>query len=185
MKVWWIAVVGLMLAGAPARAAEAPDKQVIKGTDGTPLAVLVICNDCQSPAGTGCHGGAEVGWLDGKPCGKCLIDANYGIPLIYPYDLHIAGKLVKPDGSPVTERFVKAFLSNTWSTRTRVAEDGSFRLMLGATADRKSREPLVIDVGTRVDSIKGEDPYYAMFLLPPDYDPCPADAMKTPPAQKP
>jgi hypothetical protein len=61
--------------------------------------------------------------------------------------------------------------------RTRTLDDGLFRLLLGATAERKGKG-LVIKLGDRVapkDSKSGE---YALFMLPPNYKPCGAAPAK-------
>jgi hypothetical protein len=180
MKVWWMAAISMMLASTAVHAGQLAGEQPIKDTDGTTIAVLTVCSDCQSEAGKSCYSGAEAGWLAGKPCGKCLIQRNYGEAVNYPYDLQITGTLTDPDGQPVKDRFVKAFLPNGWTIRARTSEKGAFRLMLGATTDRRSREPLVTDLGARIDKQKGDNPYYAIFLLPPSYKPCAADAMTSP-----
>jgi hypothetical protein len=180
MKLLWIAALSMMVVSAAGHAAPPPDEQLIKDPDGgTPLAVLTVCNDCRSGEGKSCYSGAEQGWLNGKPCGKCLIDSNYGVLLRYPYDLHITGTLTDPEGTPVKSRLVQVFLPSGWTVRGRTSEQGTFRLMLGATAERKSKQPLVTNLGTRIDTEKGKDPYYALFLLPVSYKPCPATAVKS------
>lgn len=180
MKLWWRAALITMMATATAGAASQPDVQPIKDGEGSTFGVLVLCNDCPSGASKkGCHTGAEEGWLEGKPCGKCMLAANYGAQLKYPYDLHVTGTLSDPDGKPVKDRFVKLFLANGWSVRTKTSAQGTFRLTLGATETRKAKQPLVTDLGTRVDSIKGADPYYAIFLLPESYKPCSPEAATT------
>jgi hypothetical protein len=181
MQRRWIAGLILVLFAARAQAAGAPDEMQVKTADGRVLGVLLFCNDCKS-AGKGCLTGAEEGWLSGKPCGKCMVENNHDIILKYPVDIHITGKLVDASGKPVKERFVKLFLPNGWGVRTKTYDEGNFRLMLGATTERESKQPLLVDVGTRVDSIKGTDPYYAMFLMPETYKPCSASAEK--PAKK-
>ena len=178
MKLRWTATLSVIMASTALHAAQLPSEQPIKDHEGTTLAILTVCNDCQSGEGKSCYSGAEQGWLNGKPCGKCLIESNFGELLKYPYDLHITGTLTDPSGKPVKDRFVKAFLPSGWSIRGRTSELGTFRLMLGATAERKSKEPLTVDLGTRIDTQKGDDPFYAIFLLPPSFKPCAADAMK-------
>lgn len=180
-KRGWIAALSMMMmASTAAHAAQLPDEVTIKDPDGSgTVAVITLCNDCQSGEGKGCYTGAEDGWFKGAPCGKCLVDSNFRSLLKYPYDLQIIGTLVAPSGEPVKDRFVQVFLPNGWTVRGRTSELGTFRLMLGATADRKAKEPLVTDIGTRIDTKKGTDPYYAMFLLPESYKPCPADAVKS------
>lgn len=184
MKVGWIVALSMMVASAAGHAAPLPDEQTIKDPDGgAPIAVVTVCNDCQSGEGKSCYSGAEEGWLSGKPCGKCLINSNFGVLLKYPYDLHITGKLTDPDGTPRKGRLVQVFLPSGWTVRARTSDQGSFRLMLGATANRKGKQPLVTDLGTRIDTEKGKDPYYALFLLPVSYKPCAAGAMTAPEAK--
>ncbi len=171
MKVWWRAALSIViLAAGVARAA---DSTPVKGPGGESIGLVLACNDCQKGSGSKCFAGAEEGWLQGKPCGKCLVAANSESPMKYHYDLHFAGKLTSASGKPVKERFVKLFLTNGWGVRTRTDEDGSFRLMLGATEERKVTEPVVIDLGTFVDNVKNKnDEYFAMFFVLPDYKPC-------------
>ena len=177
MTVRWMAALSVMMVSAAAYASS--NEQPIKGADGVTVAVLANCNDCQSGESATCHSGAEQGWLNGKPCGKCLLDANYGVTLKYPYDVHIVGNLVDPEGKPVKDRFVKAFLPNGWTIRGRTAEQGKFRLMLGATAERQSKEPVVVNLGQHVDTKKGDDQFYSVFILPESYKPCDAAATKS------
>ena len=177
MQMWLVMMVTLALttAASAVRAESAPDVLRLKGPDGDTLAVVVQCNSCAAQGGsTKCHTGAEEGYLDGQPCGKCMINENFGARLAYPYDIHITGKLVDKDGQPVKNRFVKIFLANGWSVRTRTSDAGTYRLMLGATVERKGSTPLVTDLGTRVDAPKDNKDYYAMFLLPDGYKTCPA-----------
>jgi len=177
MKRWWMAALGMMMIGAAAYAAAEPGSQTVKDANGDTIGVLVICNDCKSGGGKLCHGGAEEGWLDGKPCGKCLLQANFGPALKYGSDLHVTGTLLDPSGKPIKDRFVKLFLPNGWGSRTKTWEKGTFRIMLGATAARTAKEPVVVDIGTRVDTTTKNDQYFAMFLLPQDYKPCPDDTV--------
>jgi len=178
MQKWLLMVVGLALVTAArfAQAETVPDVQPVKSPDGTTLGVLVQCNSCASATGDSkkCHTGVEEGYLDAQPCGKCMITENYGATLLYPYDLHFIGKLVDAQGQPVKDRFVKVFMANGWNIRSRTGQDGGFRLMLGATAERKSTTPLVVNLGTRADSPKDNKDYYAMFLLPDGYKACSA-----------
>ncbi len=188
MKLRWAVVVIAGLVGAFAQGALAADQIPFKGKEGESLGVVVLCNDCQSATGKQCHTGAEEGWLAGKACGKCLLESNWGAAPQSPYDIHIIGVLVDTDNKPIKDRFVKLFLANGWGVRTRTDEEGKFRLTLGATMERKG-EPAVLDLGTRVDSIKGNDPQYAIFLLPDPYKPCTrkpeaAKPDKTKPAKK-
>jgi hypothetical protein len=172
----WLVMVGalaLTTATTTVQAQKAPDVQPIKGTDGETWAMLVQCNSCSSPGGKKCHAGAEEGFLNGQPCGKCMIVENYGARFSYPYDLHLTGKLVDAQGKPIKDRFVKIFMANGWNIRTRTSEAGTYRLMLGATAERKSATPLVIDLGTRADAPADNKDFYAMYLLPEGYKACP------------
>jgi len=178
MQLRWILGLTLMLAAAPVHATNAADEVEVKTADGKVLGVLVFCNDCKSGNGKGCVTGAEEGWLHGKPCGKCLVESNHGTFLKYPVDIHVTGTVVDAAGKPAKDRFVKLFLPNGWGVRTRTFDEGKFRLMLGATAERESKQPLVVDVGTRVDAIKGNDQYYALFMMPKTYKPCGAAAEK-------
>jgi len=193
MTMRWSAI-GLALAiavmvPAPSRAQQGADQVDLKTPDGKTFGVVIFCNDCAKPKGKGpCDQGAENGWFQGKPCGQCLLKANPNVLVRYPYDLHVTGKLVDADGKPVKERFVKLFMPNGWGVRTRTLDDGTFRLMLGATADREGKTPITIDLGTRTDSKKGEDPYFAMFMLPQTYTACSAadaPAAAAAPAAKP
>ncbi len=176
----------LMMTAQMTRAENAADVQVIKGPDGATLAMMVQCNSCANSRGASkkCHTGAEEGYLNGQPCGKCMITENYGVALHYPYDLHFTGILVDADGKPIKDRFVKVFMANGWNIRTRTGADGAYRLMLGATAERKSTTPLLIDLGKRADSPTDNKDYYAMFLLPENYKACPASAKPHPQGEK-
>jgi hypothetical protein len=177
MQKWlmMVLILALLAAGPAVRAEEAKDVVPIKGSDGQTLAVLVQCNNCSARrGGKKCHTGAEEGYLNGEACGKCMITENYGARLAYPFDLHLIGKLVDAQGQPIKGRFVKVFMANGWNIRTRTSDAGTYRLMLGATIERKSTTPMVIDLGTRVDAPEVNKDYYAMFLLPNDYKACPA-----------
>ena len=183
MQQWLpMVVLGLMTAAPFAQAESPPDVQPVKSPDGMTLGILLQCNSCASATGDSkkCHKGVEEGYLDAQPCGKCMITENYGAMLSYPYDLHFIGKLVDAQGQPVKDRFVKIFMANGWNIRSRTSQDGGFRLMLGATAERKSSTPLVVNLGTRVDSPKDNKDYYAMFLLPESYKACSAPAKPQP-----
>ena len=179
-------VLALMTVTRVVQAENAPNVQPVKSPDGATLGLIVQCNSCTSATGDPkkCHNGVEEGYLAAQPCGKCMITANYGTTLSYPYDLHFIGKLVDAQGQPVKDRFVKVFLANGWNIRSRTGQDGAYRLMLGATAQRKSSTPLVTDLGTRVDSPKDNKDYYAMFLLPEGYKVCSAEDKPQPKKQK-
>jgi hypothetical protein len=178
MQKWLMMVLLLapLAAGPAVRAEDGKDVFPIKSSDGETLAVLVQCNNCstRSAGSKKCHTGVEEGYLNGQACGKCMITENFGARLAYPFDLHLIGKLVDAQGQPIKDRFVKVFMANGWNIRTRTSDAGTYRLMLGATVERKSTTPLVIDLGTRVDSPQENKEFYAMFLLPNDYKPCPA-----------
>lgn len=174
VKFWSIVV---LIAGVSAVAWGAPQRAEVdaRDADGGLVAKVVVCHDCKDPhrkSSDPCDAGASDGWRDGQPCGSCLLQANWGILIEYAYDLHVNGTLVDAAGEPVVGRFVKMSLPNGWSVRTRTADDGSFRLMLGATLERKSPKPIVVDMGKWVDSVHGEDPHFSLYLLPPDYKPC-------------
>jgi hypothetical protein len=169
--------MSIMAAVMAARLA-AGEVQPIKDREGNAVAVIVTCDTCQAgtdKAGKACAVGAEKGWFNGLPCGECLLRANAQEPLGYPYDLHIMGKLADGSGTPVKERFVRLFFPNGWTMRARTSDDGSFHLMLGATAEKKSTQPLLTDLGTFVDKGKGSN-YFALFILPESYKPCPAQS---------
>jgi len=180
---WQAAVTIVTLATALSRAAA--DILPVRDEDGNTLAVVVVCSECQSPTtAKTCAGGTEHGWLDGKPCGQCLLQQNAVATMTYPYDLHFTGTLVDATGAPLKNRFVKLFMANGWSVKTRTSESGTFRLMLGATLTRKSKTPLVTDLGKRLDTRPADDAQYALFFLPAHFTPCPPGADK-PPAKTP
>lgn len=174
MKLYWTAGMSVIMAVMAARLAAA-EVQPVKDREGNTLAVIVTCDSCQAgadKAGKECALGAEKGWLNGFACGECMLMANAREPLAYPYDLHIMGKLVDGAGAPVKERFVRLFFPNGWKVRGRTSDDGSFHLMLGATAEKKSKQSLLTDLGTFVDKGKSGD-QFALFILPQSYKPCP------------
>jgi len=184
MKAWCVATLtmAIVATGFPVWAA---NETMVKGPDGETLGVVLQCNDCAPSAAHSkkCRGGTEEGWMNGKPCGQCLVASNRKNPWRYPYDLHFTGVLKDAAGKPIKDRFVKLFTANGWSIRTRTSDQGGFRLMLGATGDRKSKQPVVTDLGTLVDvQPASKDAQFAMFLLPSPYEPCPADSV--PPAKK-
>ncbi len=145
---------------------------VVKDPEGKTLAVVVDCNTCEDPRkGNSCETGAETGFHEGKPCGKCLLDANFPIRIPYGYDLQFIGTLKDESGQPVKGKFVRLYLPNTWTVRTRTLDDGMFRLLLGATAERKGKG-LVIKLGDRMMHKDSKAAEYALFMLPPDYKPC-------------
>ena len=152
----------------PAHATSDP----VKDPEGKTLAVVVDCNSCQDPAkGKDCEGGIDGGYFDGQPCGKCLLDANFPTRIPYPYDLQFMGYLKDENGQPLKGKFVRLYLPNTWTVRTRTLDDGLFRLLLGATAERKGKG-LVIKLGDRTMRKDSKAAEYALFMLPPEYKKC-------------
>jgi hypothetical protein len=184
MKLWRIVGLSIIAVTAATQVMAAENMQPIKDPDGNSLGVVVICTSCRSSdsSAKGCHTGVQQGWLSGKPCGKCMLAENAGQTPRYAYDLHFTGKLVDDAGAPRKERFVRVFLPNGWTVRSRTAADGSFRLMLGATESRKSKNPVVVDLGTRVDAKQGTDDY-SLYFLAESYKACPPEAA-TPAARK-
>jgi hypothetical protein len=185
MKLWWVLGLNIIIAATVAtRVIAAENTQLIKDPDGNSVGLLVICSSCESSGGSArrCQTGVQQGWLNGKQCGKCMLAANAGQTLHHAYDLHFTGTLVDNAGAPRKERFVRMFLANGWTVRTRTGNDGGFRLMLGATENRKSKNPVVVDLGTRVDAKPGTEDY-SFYVLPESYKPCPPEAA-TPGAQK-
>ena len=174
----WYGSVGITLfvATMATQAHAGGQVQPIKDPNGNTLAVVVNCDSCKTASegkGTPCVAGADDGWLDGQPCGRCLLAANAQQGLMFGYDIHIVGKLVDGAGNPLKERFVKMFTPAGWSMRARTTDDGSFHFIMGATAERKSQSPVLSDVGTHADTAKGT-PYYTFFLLPESFQQCPA-----------
>lgn len=144
----------------------------VKDTEGKTLAVILDCNSCQDPkAGKNCEAGAEKGFAAGKGCGKCLLEANYPTRIQYPYDLQFIGYLKDENGQPMKGKFVRLYLPNTWTVRTRTLDDGMFRLLLGATAERKGKG-VVVKLGDRTMRSDSKASEYALFMMPEDYKPC-------------
>ena len=144
----------------------------VKDPDGHTLAVVIDCNSCQDAGkGKNCQTGAESGFNDGKACGKCLLDANFPTRIPYGYDLQFLGYLKDENGQPLKGKFVRLYLPNTWTVRTRTLDDGLYRLLLGATTDRKGKG-LVIKLGDRTMRKDSKATEYALFMLPPDYKQC-------------
>lgn len=163
-------VVFLTLALAlPAYAGSDP----VKDPQGNLLAVVIDCNSCKDGKGKSCETGVENGFSDGKACGKCLLDANFPIRIPYPYDLQFTGFIKDESGQPLKGKFVRLYLPNTWTVRTRTGDDGSFRLLLGATEERKGKG-VVINLGDRTMRKDSKLAEYSMFMLPPNYKPCAA-----------
>lgn len=173
MKLWWVAGLCLGLTLSAAEAQPLRNEVEIRDADGKLYAIAVICSDCKEDGKASCAPGALDGWVDGKPCGSCLVKSNAQTLIKYPYDLHFTGKLVDKDGNPVTNRFVKMLLPNGWGVRSKSSATGTFRLMLGATEDRKGTKPIVTSLGDRLDLTSGkDDEQFTIYLMPPDYTPC-------------
>ena len=81
------------------------------------------------------------------------------------------GYLKDENGQPLKGKFVRLYLPNTWTVRTRTLDDGLFRLLLGATAERKGKG-LVIKLGDRTMRKDSKAAEYALFMLPPNYKQC-------------
>src|SRR5262245_44353051 len=171
MRLMGVLVAMLAFLVAPAGATT----DVVKDPEGKTLAVILDCNSCQKPDAKGgkCESGADMGFNDGKPCGKCLLDANFPTRIPYAYDLQFIGYLKDEKGQPLKGKFVRLYLPNTWTVRTRTGDDGLFRLLLGATVDRKGKG-LVIPLCTRTLPKDTKAAEYALYMLPPNYKTCAA-----------
>jgi len=147
-------------------------EQKVADPAGKAIGVILDCNSCKDPSsGKDCASGVEDGFHDGKRCGKCLIEANFGTKLLYANDLWMTGTLLDKDGAPLKDQFIRLFLPNTWTVRTRSSAQGFFRLLLGATLDRQG-EPIKVDLGKRTRLKDGSEGDYALYMLPLDYKPC-------------
>jgi hypothetical protein len=176
MQIWRVIVLGLMIAST-AQAAE--DRVPLKDENGKTLGVFLFCNECEKPAaepGKRCLQGAVDGWLDGKPCGSCLVKSNWGVLVRYPRDLVVNGKLVREDGTPAKNHYVKLFTSNGWGARTQANPDGSFKMRLGATAERDKGKAIEIDIGERVDRSHDGKDQFSFYLMPEVFVDCGAEA---------
>jgi len=165
-------IVGVLLVlAASATAAFATEHKVVDPT-GKVIGIILDCNSCKEPGdGKSCTTGVQQGYHDGKPCGKCLMTANFGKRLLYPYDLQITGTLTRPDGEPLADEFMRLYLPNTWTVRTKTMDTGLYRLVLGATEDRKG-DVLKIELPPRGRAkVDGADDY-ALYMLPENYKPC-------------
>ncbi len=163
-----VAISALLAVGGVVSAAE----HKVTDPKGNTVGVILDCNSCQDPEkGENCQTGVQDGFHDGKACGQCLMLSNYGTKVIYAYDVYVTGTLNQPDGQPLVNEFVRLYLPNTWTVRTRTTEKGQFRLVLGATAPREG-DPMSAEIGprTRVKAESAED--YALFFLPENYKPC-------------
>lgn len=146
----------------------------LKDAKGRTTAVIITCNDCAKP-GKGCYDGAEQGWREGRPCGKCLVQKAAGQPIEIVSDYHLSGKIVDPDGRPRKDRYVKFFVSNGWGHRTRTLEDGTFHLMLGGSAPKEEKKKAIpVSLGTLVDEQGEKDENFSFYLMPADFVPCDA-----------
>jgi hypothetical protein len=153
-------------------------QDLVKDPKGKTLAVIQDCSTCKDEQGKDCVAGKETGYSGGADCGQCLLEANFGTRIGYPYDVHIVGKLKDETGKPMGNKFVQVSLPNTWRIRTRTQEDGSYRIMLGATLPKaKSTDLLVVDLGTRtMPSTEGSAGQYSLFMLQDGYKACSKDA---------
>jgi hypothetical protein len=159
--------LALIVVAAPSGASE----QLVKDPSGKTIAVILDCNSCKDEKGPKCETGVVDGFHAGARCGECLLTSNFGAKLLYPFDLQIRGKLKKPDGEPLAEEFVRLYLPNTWTVRTRSTKEGLFRLLLGATEERQG-ERVVVELKDRVRKDEADDPDYALYMLPEKYKPC-------------
>jgi hypothetical protein len=168
----------VLLTGALLLAAATPAlgaRDALKDASGKTLAFIVDCNSCKG-SGEKCVGGLEEGFHDGSRCGQCLLKANYGKGIPLPSDVMILGTLKDEDGKPVTGKFVRLLLPNTWSVRTRTTDTGSFILRLGPSGRRENKKALSLNLGERRMSKESKTGTYALFMLPEDYKPCAVEA---------
>jgi hypothetical protein len=164
---WMGSLLALGLLIAPAYAAQ----NAIQSPDGKTLALILDCNSCRrGKTGGDCKSGVEKGYHSSAACGQCLVVSNYGTRIPYGYDLQIFGHIKDKDGKPLSGKFVKLLLPNSWTMRTRTTADGMFRLMLGATADRKGG-PIKVELGDRTMSAD-QTTDYLLYMMPPHYKPC-------------
>jgi hypothetical protein len=182
------AVLGVMLLASSVLAATIPDAYRLKDPEGETLAVAVICNQCKgSPKPSAkCMQGVGDGFSDSELCGDCLIRSNWGARIAYPYDVFITGKLQDLAGKPLADQFVKVLLPiNGWTVFSRTGSDGGFRAALGATAPRRGKTPLTMDIGTvTYKQAIGKSNAFSIYLLPEHYKPCaPPKAKKKKPAK--
>lgn len=151
----------------------AAKSQVLKDPDGKTIAVVMTCNSCKGEKGTKCVSGVDDGFDGDAPCGQCAVKANFGTRISYAHDVLIMGHLKDEKGEPARGRFVKLFLPNTWTVRTRTGDDGLFRLLLGATSERKGK-PIVLQLGDLKTEKDSKAEYYAIFMMPENAKPCAA-----------
>lgn len=167
----WMKVVTLFVSALLLPAMVSAKSQVVKDPEGKTIAVVINCNSCKGEKGAQCVTGVDDGFHGDAPCGQCAIKANFGTRITYAYDVLIMGTLKDEKGEPVRGRFVKLFLPNTWTVRTRTGDDGLFRLLLGATAERKGK-PVVVQLGDLKTPKDSKAEYYALFMLPEEHKPC-------------
>lgn len=147
--------------------------QVLKDPEGKTIAVVMNCNSCKGEKGAQCLTGVDDGFDGDAACGQCALKSNHGTRINYAYDVLIMGTLKDEKGEPVRGRFVKLFLPNTWTVRTRTGDDGLFRLLLGATVERKGK-PITLQLGDLKTPKDSKAEYYALFMLPENHKPCAA-----------
>lgn len=164
------AVLLALVVSAPMAQAKIPvsDEMKVKDSEGNVFAVVVDC-----PRSDPTFGGSQEGTIGPDRCGQCLIESNWGTMLKYPYDLHIKGMLLDENGEPVAQQMIQFFLPNGWTVKTRSADTGYFRILLGATAERKSPDPLTTDIGTKkMSKQRDKSDIYALYLMPESFKPC-------------
>jgi hypothetical protein len=175
MRTWMIPIALLLLPNLTL-AAKDPIKDPASGKA---IAYVLDCNTCKSPEkGADCDSGAAKGFSGGAECGECLMVSNFGHRIGYPFDMQITGKLFDENGKPLGGKFVKLYMPNTWTVRTRTLDDGSFRLVLGATLPKQGKLQ-VVDLGKRTMRKNSTAKEYAIYMLPEGYKPCgtaPSDA---------
>jgi hypothetical protein len=165
-----VLLAGVVFATTPVGATEVK----VSDKSGKTIAVILDCNSCKDEAkGRDCSSGVTDGFHRGERCGQCLLDANFGAKLLYSSDVQINGKLKDRGGKAVADEFVRLYLPNTWTVRTRTAKDGLFRLLLGATQERQG-DSIQVRLGDRTRDVSGdsERPDYALYMLPESYKPC-------------
>lgn len=166
---WMVSLLALGLLIAPAYATQ----NAIQSPDGKTLALILDCDSCRdAKTESACKTGVENGYHDSAACGQCLVVSNYGTRIPYGYDLQIFGHIKDENGKPLSGKFVKLLLPNSWTMRTRTTDDGMFRLMLGATSDRQGG-PIKVELGDRTMSA-AQTGDYLLYMMPPNYKPCTA-----------
>jgi len=164
------AVLIVASAGTPARAGQVP----LTDAGGKTLAKIYACESCAKGEDKPCTDGVGEGVDEGKPCGQCLLKANYGKGVGLPADVRIYGHLKDEKGQPLKGKFVRLFLPNNWSARSRSGDEGLFVVRLGATVPDKAAKPLALDLGDRVIPSDSKASTYNLFMLRPDHAPCAA-----------